>query len=269
MIIPPDQPHDRIITISQTSHSWISGQLARAWSNQLFAGFEPFEPICYAASQHDIGFLEWESQPTLNVKSGLPYTFDELPEAVHLNIWRTGIYELGPVCSYASLIVSLHFSRLCQRFHCQENDSPLSEASKFLNEQKEYQEKICHALRQDPLFHHAVVPEILSYHRDLIAIWDLFSLELCRGRAREFKLGKVPVSAGKEVNLFLHQRKDAENLWEVDPWPFAGQTLTTICEGRLLDQRFTDQNAMREALRNAARTTIQFRLVPSDKPSSI
>jgi hypothetical protein len=262
MIIPPDQPPDRTITISQTSHSWISGQLARAWSNQLFAGFEPFEPICYAAAQHDIGFLEWESQPTLNVKSGLPYTFDELPEALHLNIWRSGIYQLGPVCSYASLIVSLHFSRLCQRFHCQENDSPLCEASKFLNEQKEYQEKTCQALRQDPLFHHAVVPETLSYHRDLIAIWDLFSLELCRGRARELKLGKVPLSAGKEVDLFLHQRNDAENLWEVDPWPFAGQTLTAICEGRVLDQRFTDQNAMREALGNADRTTIQFRLVP-------
>ena len=111
MIIPPDQPHHRTITISQTSHSWISGQLARVWSNELFAGFEPFEPICYAAEQHDIGFLGWENQPTLNAASGLPYAFDELPESLHLDIWRTGIDQLRPVCSYASLIVSLHLDR--------------------------------------------------------------------------------------------------------------------------------------------------------------
>jgi len=80
MIIPPDQPHDRTITISQTSHSWISGQLARAWSNESFAGFKPFEPICYAAEQHDIGFLSWENQPTLNLETGLPFTFEQLPE---------------------------------------------------------------------------------------------------------------------------------------------------------------------------------------------
>src|SRR6478672_9144598 len=270
MIIPPDQPHDRTITISQPSHSWISGQLARAWSNQLFAAFEPFEPICYAAAQHDIGFLAWENQPTLNAKTGLPYAFDELPETLHLNIWRTGIYQLGPVCSYASLIVSLHFYRLCQRFHCRENDPPLCEASQFLTEQKEYQERICRALKRDPLFEPAIiVPEVLSYHRDLIAIWDFFSLELCRGRVREFKLAKVPLSLGKEVDVYLRQPNEAEKLWEVDPWPFAGQTLTALCEGRVLKQRFTDQKQMREALRNAERTTIQFRFVPPGSSFSV
>src|ERR1700736_4853958 len=188
MIIPPDQPHDRTITISQTSHSWISGQLARVWGNQLFAGFEPFEPICYAAEQHDIGFLEWENQPTLNVKTGLPYAFDELPESLHLDIWRTGIYQLRPVCSYASLIVSLHFYRLCDRFHRRENDSAGCEASQFLSEQRKFQESARETLRRDPFFEHAISPEVLSYHRDLIAVWDLLSLELCRGRFAEFDL---------------------------------------------------------------------------------
>src|ERR1700732_2541526 len=191
MIIPPDQPRDRTITISQTSHSWLSGQLARVWGNESFGRFEPFEPICYAAQQHDIGFLDWENEPTLNLETGLPYAFDELPESLHLHIWRTGIYQLRPVCSYASLIVSLHFYRLCERFHRQQNDSELSEASRFLREQREYQKKARATLRQDPLFEHAITPEVLSYHRHLIAVWDLFSLELCRGRFREFKLPDV------------------------------------------------------------------------------
>jgi len=263
MIIPPDQPHDRTITISQTSHSWISGQLARAWGNEKFCGFKPFEPICYAAEQHDIGFLTWENEPTLNAETGLPYAFDQLPESLHLDIWRTGICQLRPVCSYASLIVSLHFYGLCERFHQRQNDSDLCEASQFLGEQKKYQENACETLSHDPLFEQAIAPEVLSYHRDLIAVWDLFSLELCRGRLSEFTLPDVPVSGGKQVDLSVRQQSEPENLWEVDPWPFAGKSLTTLCEGRLLDQRFTDQKRMQDVLRNADRTTIQFRLAPA------
>jgi hypothetical protein len=269
MIIPPDQPHDRTITISQTSHSWISGQLARLWRNELFGGFEPFEPICYAAEQHDIGFLDWENEPTLNVETGLPFAFDELPEPLHLEIWRTGIYQLRPVCHYASLIVSLHFYGLCERFHRHQNDSDQSGASQFLREQRDYQEKARETLRQDPLFEHAIAPEVLAYHRDLIAVWDLFSLELCRGRFTEFKLQGVPFPGGKHVDLLLRQRNEAEKLWEVDPWPFAVESLTALCEGRLLDQRFTDQERMREALRNADRTTVQFCLVPAGSRSPV
>ncbi len=260
MIIPPDQPHDRTLTISQTSHSWISGQLARAWGNESFARFEPFEPICYAAGQHDIGFLDWENQPTLNLETGLPYSFDELPESLHFAIWRTGIYQLRPVCSYASLIVSLHFYRLCERFH--RTDSQRGEASQFLREQKEYQKSVRDSLSQDPVFEQAIAPEVLSYHRDLIAVWDLFSLELCRGRSREFKLPDVPFSSGERGDLRLRQQNEAGKLWEVDPWPFAVKSLTTLCEGRTLAEKFTNQEQMRKALRLAQRTTIQFRFVP-------
>jgi Protein of unknown function (DUF3891) len=261
MIIPPDQPHHRTITISQTSHSWLSGQLARVWSNESFARFEPFEPICYAAEQHDVGFLEWENEPTLNVKTGLPHTFDELPESLHFNIWRTGIYQLKPVCSYASLIVSLHFCGLCERFHGQQKDSVLSEAGQFLREQREYQEKSLEALKHDPLFEPAIAEDVLAYHRDLIAVWDFFSLELCRGRSKEFKIPGVPLSREKRVDLIIRQQSKDENLWTVDPWPFAMGSLTTLCEGRVLGQRFKDQTEMREALRNADRKSIQLRLV--------
>jgi hypothetical protein len=263
MIIPPDQPHHRTVTISQTSHSWLSGQLARVWGNESFTRFEPFEPICYAAEQHDIGFLEWENQPTLNVKTGLPHTFDELPESLHLNIWRTGIYQLKPVCTYASLIVSLHFCGLCERFHRQQKDSILSETSQFLREQKEHQENARETLGRDPLYEPAIAPNVLVYHRDLIAVWDFFSLQLCRGRLSEFKIPGVPLSPEKHVDLLVRRRSTDEKLWAVDPWPFALASLKTLCEGRIFDQRFNDQGKMREALRNADRTSIQFRLVPA------
>jgi hypothetical protein len=261
MIIPADQPRDRTITISQTSHSWVSGQLARAWGNDMFARFDPYEQICYAAEQHDIGFLDWENQPALNVRTGLPYTFDELPESIHLEIWRRGITQLMPVCYYASLVVSLHFCSLCERFHQNNPDHP--EVMHFLKAQREHQKKARETLRSDPLLERAVASEVLACHRDLIAVWDLLSLELCRGRSREFKLPCAPLSDAKRVDLLVRQTDKVKNIWGVDPWPFGAQSVTTFCEGRVVRQRFTDTKQMQLALSNNDRVTVQFTLVPA------
>ena len=267
MIIPPAQPGTRTITISQTSHSWISGQLARAWGNDNFTRFEPFEQMCYAAEQHDIGFLDWESQPTLNLDTGLPYTFDELPESIHFEIWHKGIFQLMPVCYYASLVVSLHFCNLCQRFHQHRSDPDRSAFDHFLKIQREHQNKARETLQRDPLLEHAVACEVLAYHRDLIAAWDLLSLELCRGRSAEFNLPNVPIFGGKHVDLFLRQRDKAGSIWEVDPWPFGVETLTAFCEGRVLNRRFTDTEEMRRALSHTDRVTVLFNFVPAGSRS--
>ena len=267
MIIPPEQPPERTITISQTSHSWISGQLARAWGNGSFTRFKPFEQMCYAAEQHDIGFLDWESQPTLNVKTGLPYTFDELPEAIHFDIWHKGIFQLMPVCYYASLVVSLHFCNLCRRFHQNRSDADYPGVDHFLTTQTQHQNKARERLQHDPLLKNAVSSEVLAYHCDLIAVWDLLSLELCRGRSAEFKLPNVPIWGAKHVDLFLRQRDKADSIWEVDPWPFAGESLTAFCEGRVVSQRFTDTEEMRRAFCNGDRVTVLFNLVPAGSRS--
>ena len=79
MIIQKGLEAHQVIAISQTAHAWVSGQLARQWGNERFPSCAPIEPLCYAAEQHDRGFLDWERQPTLNPKSGLPHTFEDIP----------------------------------------------------------------------------------------------------------------------------------------------------------------------------------------------
>src|SRR6478736_5829007 len=263
MIIPPEQPHNRTITISQPSHSWISGQLARAWGNDVFTRFEPFEQICYAAEQHDLGFLDWESQPTLNAETGLPYTFDELPESVHFEIWQQGIIRLVPVCYYASLVVSLHFCSLCRRFHQNQTGSDRRQVDHFLKAQRDHQNKAWETLRRDPLLGRALDGEVLDYHCDLIAVWDFLSLELCRGRSPEFKLPNVPIFGAQPVDIYLRLKDKAGSVWEVDPWPFAVETLAAFCEGRVLQQRFTNTEEMREAFSDSDRVTLLFTFVPA------
>ena len=259
MIIQPEQPSRQFLAISQTAHSWISGQLARAWGNKAFSGFQPFEQMCYAAEQHDVGFLEWESSPTLNQTTGLPYTFEELPEEVHFGIWRTGISQLRPVCLYASLVVSLHFCNLCARFHQRSSDENQSASFAFLKEQEEHQETARRLLQNDPLLKKALQDQVLVYHRDLIATWDLFSLQLCRGRFNEFKIPDVPTREGGKADILVRKIAGSEDLWEVDPWPFNVQSLATISEAKVIRRRFNDLNTMRIAIRDADRLSLRFR----------
>ena len=71
MLIRPE-PDGTFLAIGQASHAWLSGQLARAWGNERFGAVEPWEEVCLAAEQHDIGMAQWERAPTLNPDTGLP-----------------------------------------------------------------------------------------------------------------------------------------------------------------------------------------------------
>src|SRR3712207_8663826 len=71
------------IAIAQPAHAWVSGQLARAWGNAQFGSFAPWEEVCLAAEQHDIGMAAWESAPTLNRQTGRAHSFMDLPEPRH------------------------------------------------------------------------------------------------------------------------------------------------------------------------------------------
>src|SRR3546814_5390717 len=82
---------DETIAITQPSHAWLSGQIVRAWGNDVFAKPEPFEEVCLGAEQHDIGWLDWEAAPTLNAETGLPHTFHELGAEDHTRLWTGGV----------------------------------------------------------------------------------------------------------------------------------------------------------------------------------
>jgi hypothetical protein len=87
-------------------------------------------------------------------------------------------------------------------------------------------------------------------------------LQLCRGCAQEFALPEVPIWGDEKVDLALREADSAENVWEVTPWPFNVETLSVVCEGRLLPEKFADGEKMKLAFRNADRKTVCFNLRP-------
>jgi hypothetical protein len=182
-----DHPDGRV-AVAQPSHAWISGQLARAWGDDV----HPREEVCLAAEQHDTPWLEWEREPAIDPETGYPYTFMSLDMATKLAMWRTGPDVLLAQSRYAALLVSMHGSRLYRDL-----------------DRGAFEREIRSTLD-------ASDEEIERNHR-LVWLWDSMSLALL--------LDWRPWEA-EGISMEPDGR--------VTPWPFATDSLTVRCEGRLL-----------------------------------
>ena len=142
---------DDVIAIGQPAHAWLSGQLARAWGNERFGAVEPWEEVCLAAEQHDVGMAPWERRPTLNPETGLPRSFMELALDEHLEIWWRAAPLVVPQSRYAALLVSLHGSALYERRNLERLEpADVERVQAFLQGQRELQERLLAGLRADP-----------------------------------------------------------------------------------------------------------------------
>src|SRR5689334_1260534 len=99
---------EEVLAIGQLSHSWLSGQLARAWGNERFPGPEPREEIVLGAEQHDVGWALFDLRPRLSPETGLPCSFLATTVAEHPEIWQDAPDRLATTSLRAALVVSLH-----------------------------------------------------------------------------------------------------------------------------------------------------------------
>src|ERR1700748_2975501 len=97
-----DQPSGAL-AISQLTHAWISGQILRAWDGNTS------ETLLLAAEQHDIGWMDWETEPTFNAQTGRPHLFREIGASTHAPMWTRGVQRaLGAWGTHVALLISRH-----------------------------------------------------------------------------------------------------------------------------------------------------------------
>jgi hypothetical protein len=244
---------DDVIAIGQPAHAWLSGQLARAWGNERFGAVEPWEEVCLAAEQHDVGMAPWERRPTLNPETGLPRSFMELALDEHLEIWWRAAPLVVPQSRYAALLVSLHGSALYERRNLERLEpADVERVQSFLQGQRELQERLLAGLRADPRT--AAAADLVPRNQRLVWTWDSLSLGLLLDWA-PFELEAVPAADGV-VDVAVRGGGPVV----LDPWPFAAPRLTVRCEGRRIGGRFDDEEAMRSALASAPWVTIELTL---------
>lgn len=253
-----------LICITQPNHAWLSGQLAQAWGNEHFGQFAPRLEVCLGAEQHDIGWLLWEQAPTLNPQTGYPYKFTELPTQVHIDIW-SGAKQLAlPLGRYVALLVSLHGTGLYQRFTEWQNSQSAQIVQEFLKREYAFQEQLVATLKNDEYYALYAIADVIERNRKLVATWDALSIILCQGFTTQQQVTQVPTADG-ETTLQLTLLEDNNNHYSVavSPWPFGQSEVKLVYEGRLLQQTFSDETAMREALMSDCWVSLSTNLKPA------
>src|SRR3954470_7270966 len=231
MLIRPGD--DGALAIGQLSHSWLAGQLARAWGSERFGGVEPREEIVLGAEQHDIGWALFDLEPRFNPDTGLPRSFLELTVDDHLAIWTDAPVALLSQSLHAALVVSMHGASLSEL-----RQSAALEPYPALKDHIDAE----HA-RQTLLRERLGVTEAQAERtRRQMWTWDGLSLALCHGW-RPFTMRDVPTAAGELVDVELTDRDDGTST--LDPWPFGAEWVQVQCEARRLAARYDDEAALR------------------------
>lgn len=253
------QPDARIL-ISQPAHSWVSGQLARAWGNATFGDFEPREEVCLASEQHDIGFLPWETAPTFNARTGLPHDFMDMPTDVHLAIWDRSVQHAMIYSRYAALLVSRHVSGLGRRHLQSASRDEARAVEAFLDRQSAWQNETTRQFQGEPAYARAVTPEILECHQKLISAWDWMSLLLLMGFSDRRSVGDVP-SWESSLDLTLQSNPEMNRV-RVAPWPFGSEEIELVCDGKRGDRAFANEEELRRVWATTEIATVRIVLIP-------
>ncbi|PSM49949.1 DUF3891 domain-containing protein [Chroococcidiopsis sp. CCALA 051] len=251
-----------IIAIAQPTHAWIAGCLAQAWGNQDFGTFAPKAEVCLGAAIHDIGWVFWENEPTLNLQTGYPHNFMELPSEISVKIWSGVKHLTSSYGRYAALLVSLHGTGLFERFRKWENSPESTQlVEAYLQQEYAYQKQLVNYLQNDSYYANHTTPEVIQRNRKLVAIWDLLSLALCMGLREERQFHDIPTASG-EMTLTLIPVDDNFDKIKVEPWAFERDEVKLNYDGRVLNEKFTDETQMRQALANAEWVNMSTVLIP-------
>ncbi|MEX2632885.1 MAG: DUF3891 family protein [Balneolales bacterium] len=249
------------LIITQPAHAWISGQIACQWGANGFKKTELWEDMCQAAYHHDAGWLDWEAHPMLNIQTGRPYSFMNLPIGDHLQIWKKTPEYIGLVSRYAQLLVSRHVMGLCNRHDFSKDSETIKKSvSKFRDDQKILQNELLEKLYSDP-FYKGKLNHTLKQHQKLISLFDYLSLIICMGSIKEEIITNVPNEKGP-ANLHVIKSGYDDNAYKVNPWPFIRKEIEVHCDGVKLMSKHTNQASLQREMKSAERITYVAKVIP-------
>jgi hypothetical protein len=247
-----DQPSGAL-AISQLTHAWISGQILRAWEGNLS------ETLLLAAEQHDIGWMDWETEPTFNAETGRPHLFREIGASAHAPMWTRGVQRaVGAWGTHVALLISRHggviYRRYTDRHRVSEADA--AAAQNYLNSQSPIETAWSRAL--------GLEAAELERETALLAFSDTLSLALCGELKTPLDL-EAPGRNGKALTMRVAKRPGRSFEFVASPWPFRVNEVVVEGEARPLPSggRFSDGGAMRTWLALPDRVTFSARLSPA------
>jgi hypothetical protein len=249
------------LLIPQASHAWLAWQLAEHWGNRRFVRPAPRAEVLAAVLLHDSGWIEFDDDPGID-GDGRPATFDRMPAAEHLEIWRRSVGRVASSSRYAALLVAAHFTGLAERKAAdlleRDDTTGARSAHAFRAEMERLQASWRESLRVDARYQPYLEGTAWDANSLVVEACDRVSVYLCAGLPSPFRV--VAQSPSAEVETIGFEAVD-ESVWRVHPWPLEGERLRLQCEGRrLATSRFGSRDELRETLARAPVERVSFTL---------
>lgn len=250
-------PHKGVLRLTlQTDHAQACAELAAAWGNERFAAVESKrDSVLRVTRLHDAGWAEWELQPSIRPESGRPYSFLDIPQVVHTQIYTRGVAAVREGDPYAGLLVSLHgvglyngrYGHLPQLPVRPTDPGAEAEVVRFLTAQAAVQAELLDELRPD-------IQNLWTYYRWLQA-WDGLTLMAALFEAAEspsIPIGPIPFRPGGAEAPLMTLHGLGPDTWRVEPWPFAADRLELTWPVRYVpDRAYASDEEFREVLEAA------------------
>jgi hypothetical protein len=255
------------VLIPQVSHAWLAWQLSAHWGNRRFVRPSPQSEVLAAIMLHDVGWTEFDTDPGID-GNGRPITFDRMPVARQLELWRANVARSALHSRYCGLLVAAHFSRMAEQRAAdlleRGETSDARATTSFRAEMERLQSGWREELKRDARYEKSLRGPGWQANRKLLVACDKVSVYACGSFPSPFTIEVMTATGDLETITF---DEIDERVWRVRPWPLRGDKARLRCEGRRVpNPHFRSAAELRDALNNAPVERLTFVLVRPSVP---
>ena len=245
--------------IQQSSHAWLAWQIACHWGNRRFSRPAPRAEVLAAVLLHDVGWSQYELTPGIDA-AGRPETFDTMPVASHLKIWRNCVSHAAGFNRYAGLLVAGHFADLAERktaVHLEQSDTAAARSvQSFRAEMERLQAGWSEELAVDARYEHALSGPGKETNVRVLAACDMISVVFCAELPSPFTMQVMGEQGSLET---IRVTEVSDRVFRMSPWPLEGDRLKIHVEAHHLRRStFSSVADYREAMNAAPVVRLAF-----------
>ncbi len=241
----------RLLLVLQIDHSRIAGLFAAHWGNAQFAEPQPYVAMTVAAQEHDSGWWDWETRPTLNAEGYPPDyigSIKQLGPGVWLGFMDHGVERALDQDPYAGLIALMHAEGLCTQgkglLPYMPDYTPDPMVRDFLAKQEALRLRLVDELRQSDQYRAYATDDAIWTNFKLIEVFDQLAQFVCNrypfnsqarrnGPTNRLSDTPVPTRPGQpDVTLTVDVRDETRAV--VQPYPFDVDPLVVSFPARLV-----------------------------------
>jgi len=259
------------LAIMMHEHTALCLQFAHAFGNARFEPLAPADLMIYVISNHDAGWFDFDRNPAIDAKTGLPYNLAETPPE---HITKTS--RLSPDFNqrhhpYCGLISSMHswglyngrygLSKLVLLDKIAQMDRPV--VDKMLNGEIERQKRLKAQIAENPATSDWLDERRIFQNYKQLQFIDTLALYFNRihpSERQDQDFENVPVSAHKDVTVTI--RPAGENRYSLSPFPFAASGAEFAFQGRPVEPKMSNATGgWPAALKQSPTRSERFRLI--------